>query len=107
WFNHKRLHGEIGLVPPVEFEQAYYDQQHTVAAPAETALLSLYQTRGDSVHGESEARREEDEERHALTGAEGGIRGGLISRRERRIGGHAVNPRAAPPEQPDPCAWYP
>ena len=41
WFNHKRLHGEIGLVPPVEFEQAYYDQQHTVAAPAETALLSL------------------------------------------------------------------
>lgn len=40
WFNHKRLHGEIGLVPPVEFEQAY-DQQHTVTAPAETALLSL------------------------------------------------------------------
>ena len=41
WFNHKRLHGEIGLVPPIEFEQAYYDQQHTVAASAETALLSL------------------------------------------------------------------
>lgn len=20
WFNHRRLHGEIGLVPPVEFE---------------------------------------------------------------------------------------
>ena len=40
WFNHHRLHGEIGLVPPVEYEQAY-DQHHTVAAPAETALLSL------------------------------------------------------------------
>lgn len=40
WFNHQRLHGEIGLVPPVEYEQAY-DQHHTVPAPAETALLSL------------------------------------------------------------------
>lgn len=24
WFNHTRLHGEIGHVPPVEFEEAYY-----------------------------------------------------------------------------------
>jgi putative transposase len=24
WFNHRRLHGEIGLVPPVEFEQHHY-----------------------------------------------------------------------------------
>jgi putative transposase len=24
WFNHRRLHGEIGLVPPIEFEEAYY-----------------------------------------------------------------------------------
>jgi putative transposase len=24
WFNHKRLHGEIGMVPPAEFEDAYY-----------------------------------------------------------------------------------
>ncbi|MFI6428626.1 IS3 family transposase [Promicromonospora sp. NPDC050880] len=24
WFNHHRLHGEIGLVPPTEFEEAYY-----------------------------------------------------------------------------------
>ena len=24
WFNHRRLHGEIGLVPPVEFEEQHY-----------------------------------------------------------------------------------
>ena len=24
WFNHRRLHGEIGLVPPVEFEEHHY-----------------------------------------------------------------------------------
>ena len=26
WFNHRRLHGEIGMVPPAEFEQSYYRQ---------------------------------------------------------------------------------
>ncbi len=24
WFNHRRLHGEIGLVPPVEFETNHW-----------------------------------------------------------------------------------
>jgi putative transposase len=24
WFNHSRLHGSIGDVPPVEYEAAYY-----------------------------------------------------------------------------------
>ncbi|WP_444962296.1 IS3 family transposase [Nocardiopsis sp. M1B1] len=27
WFNHRRLHGEIGLVPPAEFEDGFYRQQ--------------------------------------------------------------------------------
>lgn len=27
WFNHRRLHSEIGNVPPVEAEQAHYRQQ--------------------------------------------------------------------------------
>ena len=26
WFNHRRLHGEIGHVPPAEYEAAYYQQ---------------------------------------------------------------------------------
>jgi putative transposase len=26
WFNHRRLHGELGMVPPSEFEAIYYDQ---------------------------------------------------------------------------------
>lgn len=41
WFNHRRLHGEIGLLPPVEFEE-HYHRQHTASAPAEAALSSLH-----------------------------------------------------------------
>ncbi len=26
WFNHRRLHGEIGLLPPAEFEDSFYGQ---------------------------------------------------------------------------------
>ncbi len=26
WFNQRRLHGEIGMIPPAEFEAIYYDQ---------------------------------------------------------------------------------
>jgi putative transposase len=33
WFNHRRLHGEIGMVPPADFEQAHYRQDLT-ATPA-------------------------------------------------------------------------
>jgi putative transposase len=34
WFNHRRLHGELGLIPPAEFEAIYYDQ----AVPAPLAV---------------------------------------------------------------------
>ena len=34
WFNHRRLHGEIGMIPPAEFEAIYYDQKE----PAELAI---------------------------------------------------------------------
>ncbi|MEJ8564809.1 MULTISPECIES: IS3 family transposase [Micrococcus] len=40
WFNHRRVHGEIELVPPVEFEDAYH-HEHPVPAPAGAALASL------------------------------------------------------------------
>jgi putative transposase len=26
WFNQRRLHGEIGMIPPAEFEALYYRQ---------------------------------------------------------------------------------
>jgi putative transposase len=41
WFDHQRLHGEIGLVPPAELGDAYY-RHHTAAATAEAALPSVY-----------------------------------------------------------------
>ena len=41
WFNHRRLHGEIGLIPPAELEDTYY-RQNTVAASAEASVASLY-----------------------------------------------------------------
>jgi putative transposase len=33
WFNHRRLHGELGMVPPAEFEATYYAME----APAQLA----------------------------------------------------------------------
>ena len=37
WFNHRRLHGEIGLVPPTEFEDTYY--RHN---PAPTTVVDQF-----------------------------------------------------------------
>ena len=34
WFNHRRLHGELGMVPPSEFEATYFD----TLAPAPLAV---------------------------------------------------------------------
>ncbi len=41
WFNHRRLHGEIGTIPPVEFETEHYRHHHG-PAPASTSVQSLY-----------------------------------------------------------------
>jgi putative transposase len=40
WFNHRRLHGEIGLVPPAEFEDHFY-RQESVSAHDEALVPSL------------------------------------------------------------------
>jgi transposase InsO family protein len=38
WFNHRRLHGEIGLVPPAEFEAAHWAQAQPQHYPDNPAL---------------------------------------------------------------------
>lgn len=34
WFNHQRLHENLGYVPPVEYEAAYYAASHHASQPA-------------------------------------------------------------------------
>lgn len=41
WFNHRRLHGELGMAPPVEFEQGHY-RHNPAPTTVEAALPSLY-----------------------------------------------------------------
>jgi putative transposase len=41
WFNHRRLHGEIGLIPPAELEDTYY-RHNTATATAEASVPSLH-----------------------------------------------------------------
>ena len=40
WFNHRRLHGEIGLVPPAEIEDNFY-RQESVSEQDEALVPSL------------------------------------------------------------------
>jgi putative transposase len=36
WYNHRRLHGEIGMIPPAELEQRFADDQdHGPCGPVE------------------------------------------------------------------------
>jgi putative transposase len=41
WFNHRRLHGEIGMTPPAEFEDTYY-RHNTAPATVEASVHSLH-----------------------------------------------------------------
>ncbi|OPC76471.1 hypothetical protein B4N89_46375 [Embleya scabrispora] len=46
WYNHRRLHGKTGHLPPVEYEANYYQE---TAKPQVTATIwDLHQTRGGS-----------------------------------------------------------
>ena len=41
WFNHRRLHGQIGLIPPVELEDTYY-RHNTAPTTVEASVPSLH-----------------------------------------------------------------
>lgn len=41
WYNHRRLHGQIGLIPPVEYETTYY-AQNPAPATVEASEPSLH-----------------------------------------------------------------
>lgn len=41
WFNYRRLHGEIGLVPPVELEEEHY-RHNPVATTVAASVQSLH-----------------------------------------------------------------
>ena len=41
WFNHRRLHGEIGTIPPTEYETNHYSQNPTKTV-VEASLTSLH-----------------------------------------------------------------
>ncbi len=41
WFNHRRLHGEIGLIPPAEYETNYY-RHHTAPTTVGASVESLH-----------------------------------------------------------------
>jgi putative transposase len=42
WFNHRRLHGEIGLVPPAEYESTYYYRHNPALTTVRASVQSLY-----------------------------------------------------------------
>ena len=44
WFNHRRLHGEIGLIPPVEHEDDHY-RHNPGPTTVDASLQSLHQAR--------------------------------------------------------------
>jgi putative transposase len=41
WFNHRRLHGELGMVPPVEVEDVYYRQRDIAIGVVSQTIESL------------------------------------------------------------------
>lgn len=41
WFNHRRLHGELGMVPPIEVEAIYYHQRDAVLQAVSQTIESL------------------------------------------------------------------
>ena len=49
WFNMRRLHGEIGMIPPAEAETNYCSQQPEVTGRSESSLNPA-RNRGNNLH---------------------------------------------------------
>mgnify|MGYP002864546597 CR=1 FL=1 len=49
WYNHRRLHGELGLIPPAELEANHWNSQTTEHYP-ETPVLAEVGTNNPSLH---------------------------------------------------------
>ena len=41
WFNHRRLHGELGMIPPAELEASYYQQRDAALSAVSQTIESL------------------------------------------------------------------
>jgi putative transposase len=41
WFNHRRLHGELGMTPPAEVEAGYYHQRDAAISAVSQTIESL------------------------------------------------------------------
>jgi putative transposase len=41
WFNHRRLHGQIGLIPPIELEDTYY-RHNSAPTNVDASVPSLH-----------------------------------------------------------------
>jgi putative transposase len=41
WFNHRRLHGELGMIPPAELEATYYHQRDAALPAVSQTIESL------------------------------------------------------------------
>jgi hypothetical protein len=49
WWNHRRLHSQVGLIPPAEAEANYYRHTPEPSRPPAPNEPSPYQTQGGSL----------------------------------------------------------
>ena len=66
WYNHRRLHGELGLIPPVEHEQAHRRRACRVSTTTSRPFLrpSPHLRRAGGVHVERPQRSEDERRGH-------------------------------------------